>query len=402
MTSHPRSVTVIGGGIVGLATALALRERSPGLRLGILEKEADVGLHQTGHNSGVIHAGVYYKPGSLKAKLCAQGRSRMEAFCEAQGVRFERCGKLVLATRDRELPRLEALRERAVANGLAVEVLGPQALREREPHAAGLRALWVPETGIVDYGEVARAMKALLLAQGVEVRTRQAMRGVRQGPGGLVLETDGGDIETDLAINCAGLHADRVARRFGLEPGLRIVPFRGEYFHLAPAAAAKVRTLIYPVPDPDLPFLGVHLTRGIHGTVEAGPNAVLAYAREGYRRRDLSLRDLADIAAFPGLWRMGARWWRTGLYEWRRSLSRRLFLRDLQTLVPSLRLEDLHPGGSGVRAQAVDLQGRLADDFLFVEGPRSFHVLNAPSPAATASLAIGRHIAATALERMSG
>jgi L-2-hydroxyglutarate oxidase len=324
----------------------------------------------------------------------------MEAFCEAQGVRFERCGKLVVATRETALPRLEALRERALANGLAVESLGPEALREREPHAVGIRALWIPETGIVDYREVARTMRGLLIAQGVDVRTSQAVLEVQHRPGALVLETTRGDIETDFVLNCGGLHADRLARRFGLEPGIRIIPFRGEYFHLTPEASAKVRTLIYPVPDPDLPFLGVHLTRGIHGTVEAGPNAVLAFAREGYRRRDLSLRDLAEYAAFPGLWRMGRHWWRTGVYEWRRSLSRKLFLRDLRELVPDLMLEDLSPGGSGVRAQAVDRQGRLADDFLFVEGPRSFHVLNAPSPAATASLAIGRHIALTSMGRM--
>jgi len=397
---QPRNVTIIGGGIVGLATTLSLRETSPELSLTVLEKEPDVGLHQTGHNSGVIHAGVYYKPGSLKAKLCAEGRARMEAFCEAQGVPFKRCGKLVVATRETALPRLEALRERALANGLAVESLGPEALREREPHAVGIRAMWVPETGVVDYQEVARAMKGLLIAQGVEMRTGQALLGVQHRSGALVLETPRGELQTDFVVNCGGLHADRLARRFGLEPEIRIIPFRGEYFHLTPQAGDKVRALIYPVPDPELPFLGVHLTRGVHGAVEAGPNAVLAFAREGYRRRDVSFADLAEYAAFPGLWRMGARWWRTGVYEWRRSLSRRLFLRDLRELVPDLMLEDLSPGGSGVRAQAVDRQGRLADDFLFVEGPRSFHVLNAPSPAATASLAIGRHIAMISTSRM--
>ena len=402
MSPGPRRVVIIGGGIVGLATALALRESSPDAPLTVLEKESEVGRHQTGHNSGVLHAGVYYPPGSLKARLCADGRARMEAFCATHGVPFTRCGKLVVATREAELPRLETLRERAVANGLAVEVLDRDALREVEPHAAGLRALRVPESGVVDYGEVARAMKAALIAQGVAVRTGQSLRGVRRMNHALVLETGTGEVESDFVVNCGGLHADRLARRFGLDPGIRIVPFRGEYFHLSSAGAAKVRALIYPVPDPDLPFLGVHLTRGVHGTVEAGPNAVLAFAREGYRRRDLSPGDLIEAFAFPGFWRMAARWWRTAAYEWRRSLDPGLFLRDLQRLVPSLTRDDLRPGGSGVRAQAVDRDGRLADDFLFVEGPRSLHVLNAPSPAATASLAIGREIARRARERMAG
>jgi len=396
----PRRATVIGGGIVGLATALALREASPDLRLTVLEKEPEVGRHQTGHNSGVLHAGVYYKPGSLKARLCAEGRARMEAFCTTHGVPFTRCGKLVVATREAELPRLETLRERALANGLAAQVLDRDALREVEPYAAGLRALRVPESGVVDYGEVARTMKAVLIAQGVAVSVGRALLGVRRMRDALVLETGAGDVESDFVVNCGGLHADRVARRFGLDPGIHIVPFRGEYYHLSPQGAAKVRALIYPVPDPDLPFLGVHLTRGVHGTVEAGPNAVLAFAREGYRRADLSPADLMDAFAFPGFWRMGVRWWRTAAYEWRRSLDPGLFLRDLQRLVPSLTRDDLGPGGSGVRAQAVDRDGRLADDFLFVAGPRSLHVLNAPSPAATASLAIGSEIARRALERM--
>jgi L-2-hydroxyglutarate oxidase LhgO len=296
---HPGNVTIIGGGILGMATALALRDALPALPLCILEKEADVGRHQTGHNSGVIHAGLYYKPGSLKATLCAEGRTRMEAFCDAHGVRRERCGKLVVATERAELPRLESLRERAIANGLAAESLDPAGIRAREPHAAGIAGLWVPETGVVDFGEVARAMRAELDARSIEVRGSHAVTGVRHETRGLILETSAGDVATGFALNCAGLHSDRVARRFGLDAGVRIVPFRGEYYHLSSDAAARVRGLIYPVPNPELPFLGVHLTRGIHGRVEAGPNAVLAFAREGYRRGDISVTDLADLATFP-------------------------------------------------------------------------------------------------------
>lgn len=393
------SITILGGGIVGLATALALQDRAPGTRLTLLEKEPEVGRHQTGHNSGVIHAGLYYKPGSLKARLCTAGRLRMEAFCAEEGVPFRRCGKLVVATQADELPRLEALAERARANGLAAVLLDPEGIREREPEAAGLRALWVPETGIVDYAEVALAMKRRLAARGAAIRTFTAFRSAERVQGRWRLRTSAEELETDFVVNCGGLHADRIARAFGLDGGTQIIPFRGEYFHLAPEACPKVRGLIYPVADPALPFLGVHLTRGIHGDVEAGPNAVLAFAREGYRRRDVSLRDLAAMGAFPGLWKLGARWWRTGLYEWRRSLSAALFLRDLQRLVPGLERKDLSPGGSGVRAQAVDRQGRLVEDFLIVEGPRSLHVLNAPSPAATASLAIGEHLADKAAQR---
>ncbi len=401
MTQRRAGAVVIGGGAVGLATALALRAAAPDLPLVLIEKEPEVGAHQTGHNSGVIHAGVYYKPGSLKAKLCAEGRGLMEAFCEAEGVPFRRCGKVVVATSEAELPRLEGLAQRARANGLKVVAMGPAELKEREAEAAGLAALWVPETGVVDYGAVARAMKARLLRQGVEVHTCQRFIAVHRQPAGHVLETDRGELPAEFVVNCAGLHSDRIARAFGVEPGLQIIPFRGEYYHLRPEAARLVRTLIYPVPDPDLPFLGVHLTRGIHGEVEAGPNAVLAFAREGYRRSDLVAGDMVGYATYPGFWRMARRWWRTGCQEWYRSLHRGRFLRDLQTLVPNLRDSDLMAGGSGVRAQAVDPQGRLADDFVFVEGPGSLHVLNAPSPAATASLAIGKHVASRAMAQMA-
>ena len=386
-------VAVVGGGIVGLATALALSERFPGCRVAVLDKERRVAAHQTGHNSGVIHAGIYYKPGSYKARLCVDGVRRMVAFCEAHAIPYERCGKLIVATTADEIPRLEALHERGTANGVPdLRMIEPDEVRTIEPHARAVRALHSPRTAIVDYTAVASAMAATLSARGVQVVTGARVDGVNRIGRDLVLRTPLGPLTAANVVNCAGLQSDRVARCMGANPGVRIIPFRGEYYTVRPDRQL-VRGLIYPVPDPEFPFLGVHFTKRIGGEIEAGPNAVLAFAREGYRMRNINAPDLLGVVGFGGFWRMAARYWRTGLYEFYRSLSKRLFVRDLQYLVPDITEADLAPGGSGVRAQAVSPTGALLDDFSIVESANAIHVLNAPSPAATASLAIGEHIA---------
>ena len=386
---------VVGGGIVGLATALALTER--GCEPIVLEAERDVATHQTGHNSGVIHSGLYYKPGSAKATMCRAGLASMYRFCEEEGVPFKRSGKLVIATDDSEVARLGVLEERAQANGVRARRIGTSEIREREPAAAGIAALFVEDTGVVDYKQVAAAMRRRIEKSGAEVKTAHRVLGIQQRADGLTLETSAGEVAATRLVNCAGLQSDRVARLAGVEPGVRIVPFRGEYYTISPKRASLVRGLIYPVPDPALPFLGVHFTRGIDDLVEAGPNAVLALKREGYRWSDVSLTDVVDYAAFPGFWRMAAVQWRNAISEVRRSLSRTRFLTSLRRLVPDLVDADLQPGGSGVRAQAVDRHGKLIDDFFIQSAPRMVHVLNAPSPAATASLEIGKTIAARLL-----
>ena len=383
---------VIGGGLVGLATAWALHRRHPDLPLVLLEKEAEVGTHQSGRNSGVLHSGIYYTPGSLRARLCREGAERMAAFCEAEGLPFRRCGKVIVATRPEELPRLEALATRAEANDIEAHRLDPEGLAEHEPHATGLAALHLPATGIADYAAVARRLKAKLLDAGVAIHLGCEATGLQPRGEGVLVSWRGGEVLADRVITCAGLHADRV---HGLQspPPLRIIPFRGEYHLLSPEGAALVKGLIYPVPDPALPFLGVHLTRGIHGEVDAGPNAVLALAREGYTWSTLSGRDLVEVLTYPGFWRLARKQVRTGAYEVARSLSKRLLVRDLQRLVPALKAEHLVPGPAGVRAQAVHSSGALADDFVVARVGRCLHVLNAPSPAATASLAIGEYLA---------
>jgi (S)-2-hydroxyglutarate dehydrogenase len=386
-------VVIVGGGIVGLATAWRLLARRP-LRLVVVEAEDEVARHQTGRNSGVIHAGLYYRPGSLKARLCAEGREALFHFCEAHGVPVQRCGKLVVATDASERPRLDALHERGLANGLVgLEVVPGEAIADIEPHARGVAALRVPETGIVDFRQVCASLARAIEAQGGEVRRATRALGCVPEAAGLRVLTTRDEIRCRLLVGCAGLQADRLARACGLDPGVAIVPFRGEYYEIAAARRELVRHLIYPVPDPAFPFLGVHFTRRIDGTREAGPNAVLALAREGYRWTTVSARDLRELLAFPGFWRLGRRYWRMGLAEAARSLSTPRFLRALQRLVPGIQAADLAPGGAGVRAQAVDRDGRLLDDFHIVESDRMVHVLNAPSPAATAALAIGRHIA---------
>jgi L-2-hydroxyglutarate oxidase LhgO len=393
------NLIVIGGGVVGLATALEVTRHYPRLRLLILEKEDRVARHQSGHNSGVIHSGVYYKPGSLKARLCVAGAAAMVEFCREHGVPHKVCGKVIVATDESELPRLEELARRGQANGLTgLRMIGADELRELEPHANGLHALVVPSTGITDYALVCDKYAELISAQGGTILTSSPAAAIKRTAKEIVVETPARVFSADYLINCAGLFSDRISRMAGDDPGITIVPFRGEYYDLIPERAALVRALIYPVPDPRFPFLGVHFTRRINDTVDAGPNAVLALRREGYRHSDISVRDLAGAFLFPGFWRMASKHWRSGLDEFRRSLSKRAFTRALQRLVPSVQERDLVPGKSGVRAQALQRDGTLVDDFTFVRSDRMLHVLNVPSPAATASLMIGKAIVQMARE----
>jgi L-2-hydroxyglutarate oxidase len=393
-------VAVIGAGIVGLATAYQLLERRPDLRVAILEKEPTIAAHQTGHNSGVLHAGLYYAPGSLKAQLCREGKASLETFADEHGIPVERCGKLVVALTDDELPRFEALHERALANGVeGLEVVGPERIGEIEPHAAGIRALWSPHTAIIDFRRVARALAALIQTRGGTIHTAREVTGIRTIRDDRVLETTAGDLVTRNIVACAGLWADRVARLTGNPGRERIVPFRGDYYTLTPDARPFVRGLVYPVPDPRFPFLGVHFTRRIDGEVWAGPNAVLAFARAGYRRRDLNLRDVSDTFRHRGFLRLAGRYWRMGAIEMWRDVSKRAFHAEVQRYVPDLRSDQLVFGPSGVRAQAVDPDGTLVDDFRLGGDRHVLHVRNAPSPAATASLAIGARLAEQAIER---
>ncbi|MFZ0417341.1 MAG: L-2-hydroxyglutarate oxidase [Candidatus Sulfotelmatobacter sp.] len=395
------NVIIVGGGIVGLAVALEITRRFPRVRLLLLEKEDRVGRHQSGHNSGVIHSGVYYKPGSLKAKLCVTGATAMVEFCREYGIPHQVCGKVIVATHEEEFPRLEELRRRGEANGLTgLRSIGPEELRQIEPHASGLRALVVPSTGITDYAAVCEKYAELISGGGGTILTSHAVIGLKRSADEIVVETKGGTFSSRALINCAGLFSDRISRMAGDDPQVMIVPFRGEYYDLIPERSSLVRALIYPVPDPRFPFLGVHFTRRVNGSVDAGPNAVLAFRREGYRRTDFNLRDLASALAFPGFWRMGAKNWRSGLDEFHRSFSKPAFVRALQRLVPQVHNADLVPGGSGVRAQAVTREGALLDDFKFVPSGKMLHVLNVPSPAATASLVIGRAIVDMAADRL--
>ena len=396
MATTTCDVAVIGGGIVGTATAMALT-RAPGVSVTILEAEPALAAHQTGHNSGVIHSGLYYKPGSLKAANCTEGREAMYRFCGEHGIAHERCGKLVVATSSSEIAALDELERRGRANGLkGLQRLDAAGLRDVEPSVAGIAGLRVEETGIVDYTAVTQAFARLVQEAGGDVRLGARVVAVRRQQGGLTLVTPAGDVVARHLINCAGLQSDRVARMCGVEPGLTITPFRGEYYELVPERQHLVRNLIYPVPDPQFPFLGVHFTRMIAGGVEAGPNAVLAFRREGYTRTGFSLRDSFEMVTFGGFWRMARRHWRMGLHEMYRSFSKAAFVSALQKLIPELRSGDIRPAGAGVRAQALEPSGALVDDFRIVEAERMIHVLNAPSPAATASISIGRGIAGMA------
>ena len=390
---------VIGGGIVGLSTARALLGRHPGARLAVLEKEGGWARHQTGHNSGVIHSGIYYKPGSLKARFCLEGARALVEFCRERGIDYEVCGKIIVATEPGELPLLDALYERGLKNGLAVEKLDPTQLKETEPHASGLAALSVPSTGIVDYTRVARAFATLVEEKGGQLLTGTAVQGVSEGGHVVEVRTNRGLIRARTLVNCAGLHSDRVARLCGVDPGTKIVPFRGEYYELRSEKRYLVKNLIYPVPNPNFPFLGVHFTRSVEGMVEAGPNAVLGLAREGYKKTDFVLKDFVEELTYPALWRLAKTNWRTGVGEIHRSLSKKAFVRGLQKLVPEVAAGDIVPIAAGVRAQALTREGKLVDDFLISEGENSIHVLNAPSPAATASIPIGEEIARRTAER---
>ena len=401
MTRRPFQVVIVGGGIVGLATARALAP-TLGDRLTVIEAEDRPAGHQTGNNSGVIHSGLYYRPGSAKAVTCAAGREELYRFCERHEIPHRRCGKLVVATREAELPALDELERRGRANGLAgLRRLTGEGLREIEPAATGIAGLHVAETGVVDYRVVAAKLVDRLAARGVELRAGWGLTAVHRQGGSQRLVTRGGELVCRLLVNCAGLQCDRVARLCGHRPEARIVPFRGEYLKLAEAQARRVNGLIYPVPDPELPFLGVHVSRHIDGSVDAGPNAVLALARHGYSWGRVSPRDTLETLLYPGFWRLAARWWRTGVAEAWRSLNRAAMARELSRLVPGLEKGHLLPAGAGVRAQAVAPDGRLLDDFLIQEELGAVHVLNAPSPAATASLAIGREIAGRVLARLA-
>lgn len=391
-------IAIIGAGIVGAATTYALTRR--GVRsIVVLEAEDRVAAHQTGNNSGVIHSGLYYKPGSLKARNCVTGREALYEFCHEHGVAHDRCGKLVVATQESELAALAELERRGAANGLTgLRRLSPEEMREIEPHVAGLAGLHVPQTGIVDYIQTTQILARLASEAGALVHTEACLKKVHRAANELTLETTGETYRCRYLINCAGLHADRVARLCDVDPGLRIVPFRGEYYQLVPERCSLVRNLIYPVPDSRFPFLGVHFTRMARGGVEAGPNAVLALARHGYTRTSFSFRDACEMATYAGVWRLAARYWKTGLAELQRSWNKAAFVKALRRLVPELRAEDIRPGGAGVRAQALGRDGKLVDDFHIVPAERMIHVLNAPSPAATACLSIGASIADLAQE----
>src|SRR3989441_6815200 len=381
-------IAIIGGGIVGLATARALGERVPRARLVILEKEAKLATHQTGNNSGVIHSGIYYKPGSYKAKLCVEGKGLMLDFCGKHGIRVDHVGKVIVATEQAELPRLQTLYERGVANGVPVEMIDPGELREIEPHANALRAIRSPSTAIVDYKEVCAAMTRELAARGVTIETGAQVTAIKRRAGAIELVTPRAVVRTTRIVNCAGLYSDVVARMAGARGDVRIIPFRGEYYMIRPERQDIVRGLIYPVPDPEFPFLGVHLTRTVHGEVEAGPNAVLAFAREGYRFGTVRPRELAGTLTYSGFWQMARKYWRTGSYEMYRSLSKTAFVQALQRLVPALRPEDVTRGGARVRAQAVGPDGPLGDDFRIAPAAGAIPVCNAPAPGAPPSLPV--------------
>ena len=393
MAQREADLLIIGAGIVGLATAMEATRRFPGLRILVVEKEDHVAAHQTGHNSGVIHSGLYYKTGSLKARNCVAGAASMKRFCQEQGIRYEECGKLVVATSSEEVPRLEQLHQRGIANGVpGLHMMEPDEFRAIEPHCSGIQALHVPSTGSVDYTVVAQKYAELITSSGGEIVLDAKVTGLREDARTNVVETKAGDFRARYVINCAGLYSDAVARMAGVRTELEIIPFRGEYYEVKPERRHLVKALIYPVPDPRFPFLGVHFTRRVNGSVEAGPNALLAFRREGYSGAGIDLGEAMETLQFPGFWKMARKYWRMGMAEQYRSWVKSAFVKSLQKMVPELQEEDLAPGGSGVRAQAVDKNGNLLDDFHFVHSGRIIHVCNVPSPAATASLEIGKEI----------
>ncbi len=385
--------TVIGGGIVGLSVAMALLKKQPGLRVVLLEKEAQLATHQSGRNSGVIHSGIYYRPGTLKARFAQNGNRSMTRFCEEHGIPHRVCGKVIVATEEQELPLLDSLYRRGLENGLQVTQLAKGEVREIEPHVRCLKGIWVPSTGIVNFRVVCATYADLIRSDGGTIKTSAEVLEIRRDGNSQHLETTVGDIETKFLVNCGGLQSDRIARRAGLDPKARIVPFRGEYYELVPGRRDLVKGLIYPVPDPAFPFLGVHFTKMIDGSVHAGPNAVLALRREGYRKTDVGFGAVLETITYPGFWKLARKHGKAGLAEVFRSLSKRAFVRSLQRLIPEICAADLRPTTAGVRAQALRPDGSLVDDFMIVRGPDSIHVCNAPSPAATASLEIGKAVA---------
>lgn len=395
-------IAIIGGGVVGLATAMALVKQShPSLI--VLEAEDSLAAHQTGHNSGVIHSGLYYKPGSLKARNCVEGRQAMYQFAAEHGIPHDNCGKVVVATMESELPALDKLEERGRANGLEGlrRLRDAKEIQEYEPHASGIAGLFVPQTGIIDYTAVTKEYAKIVQREGGEVRTRSRVTAIKRMGDEIILETKTGEVRCRNLINCAGLQSDRVARMAGVDPKVQIIPFRGEYYEVVKDREHLVKNLIYPVPDARFPFLGVHFTRMIQGGVEAGPNAVLSFKREGYTRSSISIPDMAQYGFYLGFWRMAFKYWKMAIGEFYRSYSKKAFVKALQRLLPDLRDEDVHPSGAGVRAQALSPTGQLLDDFSIVEAPNMVHVLNAPSPAATASISIGKSIAAMAQKNFS-
>ena len=391
-------VAIIGGGIVGLATAYRLQERYPNVTVTILEKEGSLAFHQTGRNSGVLHSGIYYRPGSLRATNCREGKKAMIEFCEREGVAYDICGKVIVAVDESELTNLQSIFERGQANGVQCEIIGVERLHELEPHSAGIKAIHVPEAGIVDYPAVCEKLAARIREKGGTIQLNARVTGMRRSNGRMVVQNTAEDVEARCVITCAGLHCDRVAKLSGQKPSAKVVPFRGEYYELNPDMQHLCRNLIYPVPDPKFPFLGVHFTRLIHGGVECGPNAVLAFAREGYTKLDINLVDLFESLTYPGFIRMAAKHWKTGCGEMWRSFSKAAFVRALQRLMPDIRSEHLHPAPAGVRAQALGRDGKLVDDFVIEENDLVVSVLNAPSPAATAALNVGRLV----VDRLAG
>ncbi len=394
-------VVIIGGGIVGLATALQLKQQKPGLKVVLLEKEPAVAQHQTGHNSGVIHSGLYYKPGSLKATNCIRGYQLLLDFCDAEAIPYDLCGKIVVATKQEEVSQLETLYQRGLQNGLSgLKKLSAAEMRDIEPHVNGVAGMFVPQTGIIDYKQVADKYAEKFKELGGDIKLGERVEQLTTGTSLSIVVTDKNRYETRLVINCAGLYSDKIAQLTQREPiDVRIIPFRGEYFKLKPQKEYLVNNLIYPVPDPNFPFLGVHFTRMVHGGVEAGPNAVLAFQREGYKKSDINLKELAQTLAWPGFQKVAAKYWETGLGEMYRSFSKSAFTKALQALIPEIQEDDLEPGGAGVRAQACDRTGGLLDDFAIVETDKAINVLNAPSPAATSSLSIGKTVSEIALTR---
>jgi L-2-hydroxyglutarate oxidase len=394
-------ITIIGGGIVGTATALSILNGKK-LNLLLLEAESSLAAHQTGNNSGVIHSGLYYKPGSLKAANCTLGREMMYSFCQEHNLPYDKCGKIVVATSKEEIPALNMLEERGRANGLSgIKRLNAEEIKQYEPHATGIDGLFVPQTGIVDYITVTNKYAELIIGNGGEIKTNAKLTSVKKVESDLVLFTDQEEYRTKFVVNCGGLQSDRVAKLCGVDPGLMIIPFRGEYYQLRKDKQYLVKNLIYPVPDPQFPFLGVHFTRMINGGVEAGPNAVLAFKREGYKKTDFSFRDILEMKLYPGFWKMATKYYKMGFHEFRRSFSKELFVKSLQKLIPEIQYDDIEVGGAGVRAQALEPDGKLVDDFRIVEAERMVHVLNAPSPAATASLSIGKTISEMVIKRFN-